>query len=609
MRPSPIQLQIGPTVPALDLLHSSSSHLQRRPASLQTLSGARLQASLQAQARPLTPRTLGGAGGTVRAASSTDAATAQQSKLSKFLDATPQKGQNPRTPTIHDKPEFPTPVASQPTEPDPQAPRQSSSALQMVEANFQSVMEQQIQKLTTILSGVVEQRVADVSGQLKQAEQRWAGTVDRERQERRNELSIALQQLESMKQKELDDTTKEIVMKNLDSRFDSLREQVDRALADICDYREELTTTIRSTTAELCGSLTQQQQQHQEFLDLRHQWQEDISQQKSALTVEQQASINSVQQQVNDLRQVMDRCILLKHLPYNAQQPEMTPQVLTPQACDNTSEVSQGLREMQAELRRVEKQVHCHLEDVKLCKRLLEGNREASEVEVAELRKALQTQQRALDSLLSLPRSAHLSPEGSLACTPSQTAASEKVCSRVAELALILGEQEERCSLELADLRSFTTREVSNVRKQIQALSGEMNTVQTTVVRRVGEVCSQTLQDWKDGSGNDLSRFEERLLAVQAVTSKHSESLQNRTAQLSHELKAEREDRCKSAAELHVHCMQLNAAAADVANNVKLQSGKLAVCVRTVDHLQLKCQCLPDLAELASSASNASTSR
>ena len=38
---------------------------------------------------------------------------------------------------------------------------------------------------------------------------------------------------------------------------------------------------------------------------------------------------------------------------------------------------------------------------------------------------------------------------------------------------------------------------VSSVRNQIQALSGEMNTVQTSVVRRVGEVCSQTLQDWK----------------------------------------------------------------------------------------------------------------
>lgn len=525
----------------------------------------------------------------MRAVSSTDDAVAQQSKLSKFLDATLQKGPNPSTPTIHDRPDLP--IASQPTELDPQAPRQSSAALQMVEANFQSVMEQQIQKLSTSLSGVVEQQVADVTSQLKQAEQRWAASVDRERQDRRNELSSALQQMESMKQRDLDDTTKEIVAKNLDARFDSLREQIDRALADICDYREELTTTIRNTTAELCGSLAQQQQQHQEFLNLRQQWQDDLQQQKSAFTGEQQVSINSLQQQVNELRQVLDRCILLKHLPCNAQQPEMTPQVTTPQACDSTSELSQGLRETQAELRKVEKQVV--------------DNCEASELEVAELRKALKTQQRALDSLVALQRNA----QGSLAGTPSQKADSEKVCSRIAELAHRLGEQEERCTLELADLRSFTTREVSSVRNQIQALSGEMNTVQTSVVRRVGEVCSQTLQDWKDGSGNDVSRFEEKLLAVQVATSRHTESLQNRTAQLSNELKAEREDRCKSAAELHVQCMQLNAATVDVANNVKLQSGKLEVCVRTMDHLQLKCQCLPELAELASSASNASTQR
>merc|ERR1711865_24064 len=86
---------------------------------------------------------------------------------------------------------------------------------------------------------------------------------------------------------------------------------------------------------------------------------------------------------------------------------------------------------------------------------------------------------------------------------------------------------------------------------EVQGLGAELDTVQSSVVRRVGEVCSHALQEWKDGRVDDVSRLEEQFLATQE-------------------------------------------ASAEAAYNFKLQSSKLSVYARAVDQLQLKCQHLPD---------------
>lgn len=241
------------------------------------------------------------------------------------------------------------------------------AAMEAIEAGLSEVMEQQLQKLTTTISGAVEKQVADVSGQLRQAEERWAGAFDKERQERRDTIIAVFRELEvnaastSTKAEpvfgELDNLRRE-VSQDLDAKFEVLRQQTEVALSGVADSREDLTAMIRSATAELCGGLTQQQQQQQEFRRLRQELQEE-HQQKGQTG--DRASINGVQMQLDELRQTLDRWVLKQTLP---QQPEMTPQAPTPQAFETVHELAQGLRETKEDLETVEKQLQGQLESV-----------------------------------------------------------------------------------------------------------------------------------------------------------------------------------------------------------------------------------------------------
>lgn len=368
-------------------------------------------------------------------------------------------------------------------------------ALQLVEAKFQEVMEQQILKLTTTLSSAVEQRVAQVSGEVRQAEGRWAEAVH-----------------------------------SLEAKFEVLREQSEGSKAGICDQREELAAMIRSASAELCGSLTQQQQQQQELRRLRQQMQEEWAQKSSQLAgpdaasaarlAEQQAAIDALQQQVCQLQQGSK--VLPKQSPQSVESPELTPQAQTPHEFETALELAGGLRDVKKDLQRVEAQVQRHLDEVEVCKHLLNANREASEHEVLEIRSALQAHQNDLDT---------------------------------------------------------TSSEVSTCREEIQTFHTELETIQTSVVQRVGEACNSAMQEWKECRQDDVCRLEERL------------------PQLSSELKAEREDRCKSIAELRLQCVQLNATAVDSTTVIKAQTSRLAHYTRAVEQLQIKCQCLPEPAE------------
>lgn len=367
-----------------------------------------------------------------------------------------------------------------------------------VEAKLQEVMEEQIQRLTTNLSIAVERQVTDISGQLRQAEERWESVVSKERQERRDDLATAMHQMEKslahapkqaeQMQMELNDLSR-LVVKDLDAKFDMLREQTDTALASIADHKEELSAMMRNAAAELCGSLAQQQQQQQEFRGLRQQLREDDS-------------------------------VSRKETP--SQQPELTPQAATPQAFESLQELAQDLRKVKKDVQRLDQQTRHHLEEVKLCKNLLEANREASELEMSELRSELQAHQGHFDVLLPPdPR------EGSLANLRHRVqeqqqqhhVQSEEVQGSLKEFDRKLAEHEEWWSSEVEDLRKFTTIETGSVRKEIYALSLELAVVRKNLVSRISE----------DGCNDSSGRLHERLASLKEATRKHSSDDRSRS--------------------------------------------------------------------------------
>lgn len=315
---------------------------------------------------------------------------------------------------------------------------------------------------------------------------------------------------------------------------------------------------IRSATAELCGSLAQQQQQQQEFRRLRQQLQDDqrdlreqlqqtapqsphrvpqgatpyldLSARQtdlSARQAEQHGLIKSLQQKVDEWRHLMDQSLALQQ-----RQPELTtqPQSSALEAISSLRAELAGQQETLAELRQ----------------------------ELAELHKTAQ-------------------PLG------------DEVRGRMFEATRQLNEHKDRFGDEVSTLR----QDVATLRTEVTSFASELDTVQTSVVMRVGEVCSQTLQEWKESRAEGLTRLEGRVSSLQETTSNLSGELHRRVAQLLSELKLEREDRCKSVADLHVQCVQLNVAASEANQNYKSQSSQLGVVARAVECLQLQCKALP----------------
>jgi len=482
-------------------------------------------------------------------------------------------------------------------------------ALQSIETKFQDIMEQQIQKLAVSLSAAVERRFADVSTRIQQAEERWASNADGERQEVHGILTSLQQEVQQQRstlanmelqasqllnagsaQASISDNATD-----LDLKFEALQKKTDVALRSICDHKEELTTMIRNATAELCGSMAQQQQQQQEFRRLRQQLQDDqkelreqlqqgpapndtsskvklqpvgpymdlsarqvdLSAKQTDLSTrqeEQHSLIKGLQQQLDEWRHLVDQSLASQQSP---QQPELTP---SPQ-----TSALEAIGALRAELG-------------------------AQQEAVRDLKQGVMKMRQVSDPDDSLPAAhkkflVNLKEE----LTFQQRALGDEVTGRVLDLT----KQWSETLSEVTTLRQAMNNDFASLRTEVDSFASELDTVQTSVVMRVGEVCSQTLQDWKDNRAEGLTRLEGRVTALQETTSNLTTELHRRVAQLLGELKLEREDRCKSVADLHVQYVQLNVAAQEATQNLKSQHGQFGALARAVECLQLQCKALP----------------
>jgi hypothetical protein len=475
----------------------------------------------------------------------------RQAKHSKFLDATPRQQSvatlAPKGPTQPEAEPTSVKVACYQPAKDRSAPTESlpvksspgiavqENALQVLVEQFEETMAEQMQKVTLALEASQEQRLVDLSSRIEKAKTDLSQCLDVERQERERRFEEMQRLIEQGKTRTTETSmhgtasTESVTalaqfasttIRDLPDPMDTLRTQADAAATGIAARKAEAISRIEQLLRE---NHVQQQTPRQEsngtlalpvsalqtlevkfqevmesqiqrlssslsdavekrFVEISgkvHSVEQSCAQnitceqqeRKDAIAVLQQAQFSStvseatlevVQQQVDEMRQILDSNVLLKNLPLNSQQPELTPQAPSPQAIENAMEVFQAVQEMTQELQRVDKQVQSQ-------------------------------------------------------------------------------------ATEANDLRSLTKHETDTIRNEVRSLGVELNSVQT----RVGEVCASTLNEWKQGRGEDISRLEQALVAYQEATNQSTGNLQKFTSVLSGELKIEREERCKSVAEIH----------------------------------------------------------
>mmetsp|Transcript_58764 Transcript_58764/g.91353 ORF Transcript_58764/g.91353 Transcript_58764/m.91353 type:complete len:582 (-) Transcript_58764:82-1827(-) len=501
----------------------------------------------------------------------------QQPKLSKFLDASVQPPNGTLVAQVQPQVDASTPQVARYTPArirsrsvGPITPPSTFSpmghlgdnVLQMAVSGIEEAMADQMQKLSVAL----ESALADITSR-----------IDSERQSRERQIHDVHRLFEEYKPKSHDVSSPAAVSSTSES---TLHAEVQAGISAIVAQKAEAVSMIESV---LKDGLAKQQElqcpssvapdalqrtlegkfQHimemqiqkltsvlssaveKRFADVTGKLQLVELKWAESIEKERMERKDACAQQVQELRQILDVQLLSKQTPRNAQlPPEMTPQEPT-----REFEGAMAMLELKRDLQKVEKHVQTHLQEAQLCRRLLEENRKASDAAVLELRSSLHASRRDVEAL-----QAQGVGEGRLL-----EKVQCKVRDCVAELAKSLGDFQEKWSREAADTRNFTMNEVNAIRTEVQALGGELDTVQTTVVHRVGEVCAATLREWKDHRCKDVGRLEENLHAVQEAMAKYCNELKACTRQLSAEVDTERTDRCKSVNEIRLQLVQLTA--------------------------------------------------
>lgn len=255
----------------------------------------------------------------------------------------------------------------------------------------------------------------------------------------------------------------------------------------------------------------------------------------------------SLQQQVEELRQHTERSLALQRLP-QCLQPELTPQAPTPQTPEPPLVGGAS----------------CGIEAS-----ILPSERSTCGVTLGSSPMSLEQLRARVDDL------------GSRSQLLERT-----VTEQFAEELNALRVQQKQCVAEVAVLRRHSSGEIAALRYEVQSFASELDTVQTMVVQRVGEVCTQTLNEWKEGRSEGVARLEERIVLLQEATTSNSVELQRRTSQLVNELKLEREDRCKSVADLRVQYVQVSVTASELGERLTKQGSQIASMARTLERMQ-----------------------